>query len=156
MNGFPVDLGINLFNSVALEKAVTQLSAEVRSMPIEILTERAQPTHKDRELKTRYWKLIQEGVTSNAQYTLGQLHEGICSYTHLYNNFLSNPYKVAWLIKQDKDALSQIEFLQRCCLDHLSGIVALDIRKKNGQPDHANIKLIIKAMNILYALETQK
>lgn len=156
MTELPIKFSLGFFNSVALEKAVEHISSEIWGLSLDELTEIAKPTEKDKDLKFRFWKLSQDALFNHTEHTLGKLHEGICSYTHLYNNFLNNPYKVAWLLKQNSDRKAEIESLQHSCIDHLKDIVSLDLYRKDGSINHTNINLIIKAMKIVFAVQDRK
>lgn len=156
MTELPIKFGLRFFNSVALENAANQVPPEIWNLSLDELKELARPTDKDESLKFRYWKLVREALFNRTEYTLGRLNDGICTYTHLYNNFLSNPYKVAWLLKQSSDKKAELAALQDSCLDHLKEIMILDIRRKNGSLNHPVIKLKIEAMKVLFAAQDNK
>lgn len=156
MTELSIKFGLNFFNSVALKKAIDQIPPEIWSLSLDELTELASPTEKDKSLKFRYWKLVREALFNRTEYTIGRLHDGICTYTHLYNNFLDNPYKVAWLLKQISDKKAEIAVLQDSCLEHLREILLLDNYRKNGSLNHAVIKLKIEASKILHAARDNK
>lgn len=155
MNELPIDFALGFFNSVALEKAIKNIPNEIATMSLKHLHSFAKPTQIDLDLKHRLWKVIAEGTMDAAKkkQTLGRLHHNICTYTHLYNNVLTNPYKMAWLLKSSVDMQTELEAMQHQCLDDLREIMSLELRRKDGSINHANIRLKVKAMSILFAIK---
>lgn len=156
MTELPLVFSSAFFNSVALKNALNLITPEISRLTLDELADLAKPTEKDKDLKFRYWKLVHAALFNQTKYTLGKLYKGICSYTHLYNNFLNNPYKVAWLLKQRTGKEAELQTLQHSCLDHLKDIIRLDLRRKDGSINHKNINLVLKAMKIIFAVQDHR
>lgn len=150
---FSVRFALSIFNSKALEKAIDSAADYFWDLPQDELARWANPTEADIRLKRRYWQIVSIAATNGTKHTLGELHDGICSYTHLYNNILTNRYKVAWILKPNIETEAEINKLQNDLFDNLKKILSLDNFKRDGSPNYANMKMKIKAANVIANLK---
>lgn len=150
---FSVRFALSIFNSKALEKAIESMDGYHWDLPLDELAIWANPTEADRRLKRRYWQIVSIAAANGSTHTLGELHDGICSYTHLYNNILTNRYKVAWILKPSIETQSEIDKLQSDLFNNLKQILLLKSVKRDGSPNYANIKIKLKAATIITNLK---
>lgn len=150
---FSVRFALSIFNSKALENAIKLISDYYWHLPIDELARWANPSESDRRLRRRYWRIVSAAVANGAKYTLGDLHNGICTYTHLYNNVLSNPYKLSWILKPSIETKTEVEDLQDKLFDSLREILELNNYRRDGSVNHANLKLKIKVANVILNLK---
>lgn len=150
---FSARFALSIFNSKALEKAIESISGYYWNLPIDELARWANPSESDRRLRRRYWRIVSATASDGATYTLGDLHDGICTYTHLYNNILTNPYKLAWILKPSIETKTEVEELQDKLFDSLREILALNNYRRDGSVNHANLKLKIKVANVILNLK---
>lgn len=149
---FSVKFALNIFNSKALKNAIDLISGYYWNLPIDELARWANPTESDRRLRRRYWRIVSVAAANGAKYTLGDLHDGICTYTHLYNNILTNPYKTAWILKPSIETKSEIEDLQDKMFDSLREVLSLPNFRKDGSINYNNIKLKVKLFPLISKL----
>lgn len=153
---FSVKFALSIFNSKALEKAIESIYDIHWSQPIDELAHFARPTESDRRLRRRYWRIVSAAASTGEKYTLGDLHHDICTYTHLYNNILTNPYKLTWILKPSIETKSEIEELQDKLFDSLKEMLTLDNYNKDGSPNYANMKLKVKLFPLISNLSNKK
>lgn len=144
---------LSIFNSKALEKAIDSITSYYWHLPQDELARWANPTESDRRLRRRYWQIVSESAAKGTKHTLGELHYHICSYTHLYNNVLTNPYKIAWILKPNFETKTEIDKLQNDLFENLKLILSLENLKRDGTPNYANIKMKIKAAAVIANLK---
>lgn len=150
---FSVKFALSIFNSKALENAIEAAAGYYWDLPQDELARWANPTESDRRLRRRYWQIVSIAAANGSSHTLGELHDGICSYTHLYNNVLTNRYKVAWILKPNFDTEPEIDKLQHNLFDNLNKILELDNFRRDGSPNYANMKMKLKAAAIISNLK---
>lgn len=143
---------LSIFNSEALEKAIDSISSYHWHLPQDELARFAIPSESDRRLRRRYWQLVSETAATGSKYTIGKLHLNICTYTHLYNNILSNPYKLGWILKPSFEMKTEIDELQNKMFDSLKQILELPNFRKDGSVDQNNVKLKIKVFPLISKL----
>ena len=149
---FSARFALSVFNSKALEKAIHSMESYHWHLPVDEIELWANPSEADRRLRRRYWKIISVVAASGDTSTLGALHDGICSYTHLYNNILTNPYKTAWILKPIIETDTEVVKLQNELFDNLKKILSLDNFHRDGRPNYANQKMKLKVATIITSL----
>lgn len=149
---FSVRFSLNIFNSKALENGIELIAGYYWNLPLDELARWANPTESDRRLRRRYWRIASSAASTGEKYTLGDLHDGICTYTHLYNNILTNPYKLAWILKPSIETKTEIEELQDKLFDSLREVLSLPNFRRDGSVNHANIKLKVKLLPLISKL----
>lgn len=150
---FSVRFALCIFNSKALEKAIDSITGYYWDLPQDEIARWANPTESDRRLRRRYWQIVSIAAAKGSKHTLGELHDGICSYTHLYNNVLTNRYKITWILKPSFETKTEIDKLQADLFDNLKQILLLDNFKRDGSPNYANIKIKLKAAAVISNLK---
>lgn len=149
---FSVKFALSIFNSKALEKAINSIYDIHWNQPIDELARLANPSEADSRLRRRYWRIVSAAAATGEKYTLGDLHHDICSYTHLYNNILTNPYKLTWILKPSIEVKSEIEELQDKLFDSLREILQLPNFRRDGSINYTNVKLKVKIFPLISKL----
>ncbi len=148
--------GVRFFKSKSLTDAIARIGPDLYAKTVQELEQLANPSETLQLLKFRYWELIGEGLRSNKAHTIGKLHKGICTYTYLYNDVLSNPVKVAWILSLESNYWNYLEVLKRELVWKIDEIIRLPLQNKDGTVNHSHAKLVVDTMAKLHFLPPPK
>ncbi len=138
---------LGFFQSKALSVALARIPESLFRESCVSLEHRATPTATERTLKTRFWRLVAEGAVNNRRFKLRALYSGIVSYQHFYDEILSNPTKVAWLIASESSSSHEIGRIQVKAIENVNYMVGQPVIDSRGD-------LIVSAANrVLRAFE---
>ena len=145
-------LGIsNFIKGSAFKNAALRVSQDLWGLSLNEIERKFNPTCVDLKLKTNLARCL-DANPINSGIKLAQIYSGVCTYTNFYNHFLSNPLKVAWLLKFDIDQQRHFDRLKPNLLNQIEKILKLEIFDKNGHPDHRNMELVIQATALVYEI----
>lgn len=84
-----------------LREAVDAIPENILEMTEGELQNRIRPTEKDWAIRNRYWdlvKLAKDEARVGGRYYMNEIYSGICSAPHFSAKWLTDPYRVAWLL----------------------------------------------------------
>ena len=140
---------IDLFDSKAIKTAASRVKNEAWDLSFEELEKKVRPTKIDWTIRRIIWDALVKAMHDGKKIKITSIHKGVCSYTHLYEGILANPYKLAWLLQPIRNFQEELEPLVGPTLNRLKEIIALPVQKENGAVDSKNAKLIFRAAEIL-------
>ena len=101
-------------------------------------------------IKERFWRLNLEW-RPGTHLSVHDLHKGICTYQHFYQNILRQPAKWCWIIRDDITAPICFQDVEAQLTRSLGEIVKLPISKK-GKIIPKNARAIIETVSLLLDL----
>lgn len=133
----------------ALSNSVAKAPKEILELSREELEFRFRPTNVDIILKQNFWLEILKRFNRPDKIDPKIIYEGVCSYTHWYNNFLGNPLRLAWLLSSGKNIDGLIEMHRILALEKIREILLKNI----SEDQKLNYRLIEAKIKIFGALE---
>jgi hypothetical protein len=141
----------NRIKGRAFKNAVLKVPKELWQMTLYELLLKFNPTKVDCAIKERFWTYI-HSTPDLKPIDLSSLYKDICTYTNLYNHFLSNPTKIVWLLTLDDDNKSRLNSVETDLLKKLEQILLLQIYDEKGRPNHKSIDQVIRATALIYGV----
>ncbi len=106
------------------------------------------PTDMDRVLKNRLWLEIFKRFGNPSKIDSKVVYQGVCTYTHWYNNILGTPSRLAWLLAPANCLHELIEIHCHLALAEAREIMKMD-NLQNGKAQNSVMKAKIKIFEAL-------
>lgn len=131
-----------------------RLAQAIKAVPPELfdLTEgelksKVQPTQTEFQLRVSFWREFEHIFTKGRKkITTREVFGGICTEGHFYR-ILSNPEKVAWLVKPLEAYDKQIEAIQHRMLDRLWRLSEMELEDSKGKLSPKRVDIFLKVFD---------
>jgi len=134
INISPIGLAGN-FESIppsTLDKGLYELEKEIK--PNEVM----------RQVKNRFWKLVDRHVVSGRGFTGDDVILGICGASYFRKEICYNSTHLAWLVLKDQTVEDRLEVLLEAATKRLEEIVSMPLTNKDGKLDVKAVDVFLK------------
>jgi hypothetical protein len=139
---------------MAAEKRPDLMGLDERTLFRILRGDAMSPTPTDNRIRLNFWREYDMAQTNGRKINVDAIHAGICHKTFFYNNYLTSPTRVAWLLCMPASYDTMMEEMLQFGVEQLRDILELPNTDAGGK---LNLKLLeLKAKIVALVDQRQK
>lgn len=144
---------LRFFKSKALSNAYKHVSQKTKELTAQQIEEMVNITSTDKRIKKRFWLQISDSLESGDKIRLKSIYTGICSYTNLYKNIISNPTKLAWLFIPPSDVANKFKNTKENAVKGLLELASLPVVNDRGVVNAKAADRLLRVIELLISIK---
>ncbi len=144
------DFSLTSFLSDRLRECVLELPEDLLMCEEGTLKLKAKPTPTDYALRVSFWREFERMMwRGSGKITCSSILSGICTDAYFYRQFITNPLKLAWMVRPMQTYQKEMEAILHRGTERLWELIEIPITNKKGQVDAKLAEVVLKTVKQL-------